>query len=97
MENLQQLIREVEKAKENIRNLKKLLVTYKNNKTRGSHNVNMEFYVGGYNSATAECIDEDIFHKAVELSIEHQEKLMADKFKTVEAMEMLATNQIVER
>ena len=97
MENLQQLINEVKAAKSNIANLKKLLTSYKSNKERSGYNCKMTFEIEGFNNVHAACIDESIFHKAVNDSVRFQENLMADKFKTVEAMEMLATGQVGEK
>lgn len=97
MENLKKLISEVKAAEANINNLKRLLTTYKTNKERGGYNCKMGFHVNGFNDVQAVCIDELIFYKAVNESIEFQERLFSDKFKTVEAMEMLATNQVGEK
>ncbi|MCJ8293369.1 MAG: hypothetical protein MJK15_03090 [Colwellia sp.] len=97
MSDLQILIREVAEAKANIEQLNKLHSTYEANKKRNPHNLKMGFSVNGYNDCYAVCIDEDVFYNAVEASIAAQEKIMSAKFKTVEAMELLASGQLSEK
>ncbi len=94
MDKTAALLNRVKKAKENISNLKKMRTAYEKNMNHSAHCTSMNFSVGGFNTAHAVCNDETIFLKVIVDSIAAEEKLHLNDFKLVEAIEMLATNQI---
>ena len=87
---LDKLISRVNKSKANIELLKGLSTKHKNNKERSS-NAQLKFYVYGMNEGAGVCVDESIYFKAVNDSIAAERELMADDYKTLEAMELLAS------
>ncbi len=93
-DNTSKLLRETNNAKANIDQLKRMKNVYSSNKKHNKGTAKMTISVTGYNDCYATCVDEDLFLKLVEDAIASEEKLNEKKFKMVEAIEMIATNEI---